>query len=297
MSSCTDPGQGAARATAPFVLGVAGATATPRTDPEESQDWWRLVRRCADAAGQRPAMGVDTPAHCAVVVCDGIGSLPDSRTAAAAAADAAARCLGEAGVAADPGFVVASAHERVQDLDGSDGGTTLVAAAADEHGRAAWIAVGNGAVVEVVAVPGAGGQRPRFVEHLLPQVDGSERLTGHLTHGHARPMPASGTLALPAGSPRLLVACSDGITSREHATWGTTADGRIWEPVDTPLAVVLEALVSVWDDLPGRPPGEVDALLERALSTALASLAADGALEDDATVAVIALVPAPPDTR
>lgn len=296
MPSSTDPGRTNPSATLSFAVAAAGATATPRSDPAQSQDWWSVARR-APSPGTADG-GAPGPAHCGVVVCDGIGSLPGSRAAAEVAADVAARWLAARGPATPPGDVVAEAHARIQKLPGEHGGTTLVAATADETGCAAWFAVGNGAIIEMTAVPVGGGRwTARWVNHLLPQVDEAERLTGHLTVGQRTPSHAAGTLTTPAQVPRVLLVCSDGITSREHAGWGADPDGDVWEPVDPPLVAVIRALASRWDELLLDPSeerdgtGRIDGLLAGVLRDALAGLTADGRLDDDATVAALALLP------
>jgi hypothetical protein len=128
--------------TAAALAGVA--TVTPRADPTGSQDACR-------------ALDVDDDGLAAVVVADGVGSLPESGPAARLAVDVVAT-----GLRGDPSASVAGlcrqAHERLREEVAPLGATTLlVLACRGGTVEAHW--VGNGAVLVAAETPISDGGR------------------------------------------------------------------------------------------------------------------------------------------
>ncbi len=261
-----------------YAVDAAVATATPKA-PGSNQDRAGVFR---------------TPAGAGVVLCDGVGAYADSgvvaeRCLALATDHITSEGVG-AGLLACPRAVAAA---MALDEPGVEGATTLLAVGAEADGRFSFTMVGNGAIVAIEPFLGsAETTRLGFVELVLPQVGYS--------HGQAAlrsflpaPSPAleetSGILLPQHGRARLLLGCTDGVTTAEDRQLGCVPSGAVWQPLLAPFVELLNGLTGVWDEaVAGECAG---LLLTEALQASLNRALDGGLLEDDATAGVVLVRP------
>lgn len=244
-----------------------------------------------------------------VVVADGVGEFEASGIVASQAVEHAVAQLSLGGSIRDEALLLSlpatatrrwtdpvlgladHVNQKLRDDPAPEGATTLVAMVASTVSRwAVFSLAGNGAVLEFGCVPLPGGSlRVLWIEHALPGVSfdrGRETLRTYLPHVGDEPLPvAQGSLRIPRREARLLIACSDGITSPETRRVGVNADGSTWLEVPGPLAILTRALSTSWPDLTAPDATDVDlaAFLHRCLDEALTC----GTLDDDATLGAL----------
>jgi hypothetical protein len=265
-----------------FRVVPATATVTPRQDLA-SQD-----RALAFGSGSLKGAGV--------VVCDGVGALPGSGSTAELAAGAVRAFMAtQDDLVASVDDSIAAAAEAVRGDE--DGATTMLVLAADAVGSVGYGMVGNGAIVEVMAVePVAGTWRLHHTDIGFPHIGyelGRPSLQSFLPAGDPGGGTESGARRLRTDRHRLFLACSDGLVT-EDAPLVLRDDrhGGLWRQVPTRLATILADLADDWAELISSPSPELD--LPLLLQSSLTSLADKGELEDDATLACLLLLAEPP---
>ncbi len=256
------------------VIPAAATVAAP--GKSENQDSVAVFRMGEAAAGA------------GVVICDGVGSLPQSGAVASEMAALAASHIEEAGVRRGIWGLeeMAAAHEL-----SSDGATTLIAVGAEPEGLVSHCFIGNGSLFEIAPQTAVTGvMNLRWCGLALPQLNwdrGQPALESFL------PAPAYGFEAEKGCrltsrlKPRLYLACSDGVATDEDCPQAKTPDGRYWKGIPTKLIGVLDALAARWQDLLRGDAEQSAALLQEILDATLAALLADGAFEDDASVGCV----------
>jgi serine/threonine protein phosphatase PrpC len=227
---------------------------------------------------------------CGIVVCDGVGSKPNSGDVSEAATTAAKALLQEHGWADD---LVSRVNDQVSQFEARS--TTLLAAtgrSTDGGWLIDYAAVGNGSVIEIAAGDGHLNPWMWWTDHFVPQVDfstGKDTLTGALPCHSDELTWTSGRIRAPYGPARVLLLCSDGIASVENYRTGRMPDGSAWREIPD----VLDALLTA-----ARQP-LLDAAVEtgtarrlaQALAGTLDEFARAGRLDDDATFAALVLPP------
>lgn len=263
--------------TATFHVVAATASATSR-DADANQD-------------RALAFHIPTGAGAGVVVCDGVGSLPGSAATAETAASAIRRFMQthEGVVEAMGGCFAAAAHAVADD---NDGATTALVVAAEPTGLVGYGIVGNGALVEVLAVePVPGSWRLHHTELSFPHVGyerGRPALESFLPTADVR-VAELGVRRLLPGRHRLFLACTDGLTTEDAPlVLRDERHGGLWRQVPVRLAAVLDAVEKAWPELVAGPAPEHD--LPVVLQEAVDALAVAGLLEDDATVGALLLL-------
>ncbi|MBJ7469806.1 MAG: hypothetical protein JHD16_00820 [Solirubrobacteraceae bacterium] len=264
-----------------FTVCSAVATASPRGASSQ------------DRAGAPVVAG-----GAAAVLCDGVGSLKDSSLVAELALAAACDHITAEGVGAGivscPG-VAAEALAGHGELP--DGATTLVAIGADEDGHVCFTLVGNGSIFAIEPLSVRDGRAQLlFGELALPHMEmvGAQAALRSVLPAQHLPVEATAGGLLPRpGRTRLLLACTDGITSAEERDQigKVESTGQVWAQMHPPFVEVLEVLSTAWGDLT-RDPGSSEAL-ERALESALESCVGQGLLDDDASVGAVLVAPVP----
>lgn len=196
-----------------FRIVPATATVTPRQDLE-SQD-------------RALAFGSESLGGAGVVVCDGVGSLPGSGSTAELAAGAVRSFMATQDnlVQAVDGSIAAAA-EAVRDDE--EGATTMLVLAADTVGSVAYGMVGNGAIIEVLAVePVDGAWRLHHTDLGFPHIGyelGRPALQSFLPTSDPGASTESGARRLRPDRHRLFLACSDGLVTEDAPlSCGTTA--------------------------------------------------------------------------
>lgn len=226
-----------------------------------------------------------------VVVCDGVGSEPDSAQVAQLVIDAVGTAL-ESGEPVESLPVIAAAAIGGTGLDGS---TTMLAAVARESGRIEFVAVGNGGVIEIAVLAGHEVRVLGWTDHFIPHLDfeaGRDCLTAFLSPGSPPAEFTVGTLAGKRDVWRILLLCSDGVSTMEDRRQGRVGDGSLWSEVPAQLDALLVALRSAVSDLAGGVSVvEGRTILRASITEVLERLHADGVLEDDAAIAVAVLPP------
>lgn len=262
------------------TVSIAVASATPKDDAAGNQDRVGVVR---------------TPDGGAAIVCDGVGSLHESGAVAERCLRSATAHLAHNGL--EHGLPTCAEHasaELAVDCAGLNGATTLLAVAADRRGLCSFAAVGNGSILvleELMSPPDrtALGFAEVTIPHVSPE-QGGAALRSYLPAGDDRPLEVSlGSLWSSGDTPRLLLACSDGVTTLEDRELGRTSSG-LWQPLTAPFAQVLGALAARWDDMVALP--DASDLLEDALRSGLERALALGLLFDDASVGAVLVHPA-----
>lgn len=240
-----------------------------------------------EARGEQPGAGV--------IVCDGVGSRPESAAVAEGFARAAAGRLSEEGIM--PGLWELDWSLTQAEAPARDGATTLLAVGADESGLVAHLLLGNGSIVEVVPtrLP-SGGVRLLWTSIALPQIDwsrGRASLQSVLPARHGETLAARGYRRVMPGRAQLYLACTDGVLTEEERMLGRAEDGTHWQPVPPLFASLLERLRASWDELLGEEvengigPG-LQRLLERVLEGAGSS---EDGLSDDASIGAVLVRP------
>jgi len=265
-----------------FGVACAAALASPK-DPADSQD---------------RASTVLVPDGAAAVICDGVGSQAASSDVADRCVQLASAHIGLQGVGAG---VVSCADTTAQAMareeDHSEGATTLVAIGARHDGQVYFSLVGNGAVFALEPLSVRDGRAELLRSELaIPQtvMDGSQAaLRSFLPAPHLPVEQTSGWLSPRRDRPRLLLACSDGVTTAEECRIGHyPATGEAWGELLPPFVEVLEHLARGWGDLIAGdgPDAALATLLEAALDRSLER----GVLDDDATTAAVLVQPPSP---
>jgi hypothetical protein len=267
------------RATAQYEVSVAVATATPK-DPDANQD---------------RASTVLVPDGAASVLCDGVGSYEES-------GDVAERCLslacGHIGIEGVGAGVTSCADAAADAMSTSEdlpeGATTLVAVGGATDGTAYFSSVGNGSVFVLEPLSVKEGHAHLMVAELtLPhcEIVGSQPALRSFLPAPRIPIETTSGVLLPrSGRSRLLLACSDGVTTGEEtAAIGLDGDGRRWKPILDPFAEMLEMLQEKWVEL--LATSDQSATLADSVQACLDSMGKRGLLEDDATVAAVLMRP------
>jgi hypothetical protein len=228
-----------------------------------------------------------------VVICDGVGALGGSASAAEwAARKAVAHVVANgarSGVWSLAGLWDDEPPAEVQ------GATTLILLAAEATGFAAHTLIGNGSIFEVAPtrLPDD-GVRLLWTDVAIPQIDWSE---GKPALDSALPSPAQ-TLAVSRGAQlvddvRLFVLCSDGISTLEERPDAVAPDGSVWREVPAGLNLLLKTLTELWGDLVYLSYDLARQVLQEAVEEVLAGLDNDPGLEDDASLGVVLVRPVP----
>jgi hypothetical protein len=261
-----------------FRVVPATAAATSREDLA-SQD-----RALAFGTEEGPAAGV--------VVCDGVGSLPGSGLTAEAATAAVRAFMADQAdpVAAVAGSVAAAAAAVREDEAGA---TTMLVVVADPEGTVAYGMVGNGAIVEVLAVePTPGHWRFHHTELAFPDIDyerGRPTLRSFLPSADPDRAVELGARRLRRDRHRLILACTDGLVTEDAPlVLRDERGGGLWRQVPSPLASVLDDIAAGWETLISDPTPELG--LPLILQNSLTALAEAGRLDDDATLACLLLL-------
>ncbi len=262
---------------------VTAAASRSAKGPDGNEDRVEVVRAASEPAGA------------AVVVCDGVGSMPDSAAVAERVATRVARHLTAHGVGTAIWQLEGVLAEEPPPEE--DGATTLIVVGADADGDVTHLLVGNGSLIEIDAVePQPGVTVLRWTDIVLPQISwegGRAALRASLPARAGGVQAAIGCRRTRDGRPRMYLACSDGITSEEDRR-RASAQGLGWREVPRPLAGLLDALKAAWPELLARDGADATELLERTLEQALATLGDDEpGLDDDASVGVLLLRPQP----
>jgi hypothetical protein len=257
---------------------AAVATASPK-GVDGNQDRALAVRVGASGGG--------------VVICDGVGSYAGSGAVAEAAAGVAGRHLQDMGIH----FGTRGCAARVSEVlrERADGATTLIVVAADEHGDVAFCFVGNGSLLEVQMLDGLSGPDAlRCIDLVLPHVSctgGKPALRSFFPARYGAAVETSvGSYRVHTDTPRLYLACSDGIATEEERAVGRAPSGSVWKEIPGPLSALLDDLAPCWPDLLLSATAEKD--LQAVLQSSLLGLLAAGELDDDATVGALLLRPA-----
>lgn len=227
-----------------------------------------------------------------MVVCDGVGEYADSSEVAENAIALARDYLSDHRVRR--GYR-RCAHEVDSRLDrGHEGATTLLTISADVSGHVGYSLVGNGSVIEAEGIP-LGNERVQlqWTDLVLPHVSyvgGRQALRSYLPSlaGEALEV-ALGERIIQHETMRLFLACTDGITTDEDRRVGTVSDHSTWKEIPHPLAAVLSVLETKWIDLASTESPESE--LAAVVQSSLASLLAEGRLEDDATLGSVLIRP------
>jgi hypothetical protein len=280
---------------------AAAATVTPRRDPTKSQD---RVAAISASSGRSLA---------AVVVADGLGSLPESGRAAQRAVDACAAAWvdGTRSSEAGPIDVVDLHHAIVGELGGEGSTTLLTAEATASHIEVTW--VGNGGLLWFVEAPTSYSSAPvaigpdggpnlpivgsdntvLWTDLSLPHIsfrDGRDLLREVV--GGLRP-PRQDSIRVSRGiRASVVIAVSDGLFSREHIEVGSTSDGESWMRL-SPQVRSLERLAGELLAQQRRGLLRSDQVVEDACRLVLGELLAAGRLDDDASLAVLVVPPRP----
>ena len=262
-----------------FTVDAAVATATPKA-PERNQDRALAVTVTSERAGA------------VAVVCDGVGAFEASGDVAALCVEHVGAHVGELGVADGVLSCAESAAAALTDISG--GATTLLVVGAETYGRAYFTLVGNGAIFAIEPVDVRGGRANlRVAELALPHVtyaQGRPALRSFLP-APMRPVEESSGVLLPRpGRARVLLACSDGVSTDEDCPVGTTPSGQTWKHLRRPLWAVVDALAGAWVHLLAAP--DRSQALGGVLQGCLDELVAAGAFDDDATVGAVLIGPA-----
>ena len=239
-----------------------------------------------DSTGDRPADG-----GAGVVVCDGVGSYRDSGIVAERVATVARNHLAGTGLGSGMWELAEIANESL--IDSVEGATTLIAVGADPGGSVYYAYVGNGAIVELQ--PRRVGPQLvqlRWVDVALPQIsweEGRPALRSFLPIEAGELDVSKGVRVATGGSPRLFLACSDGIATDEDRAQARSKQGRFWKSVPIPLARLVDEIGRSWDELLDVSQAEAGALLESVLGRTLAAMLEESELDDDASVGCVLL--------
>jgi hypothetical protein len=245
-------------------------------------------------------MAIEFEGGRAVIVADGVGSLPRSGDAAQIAVEAARWLWGSNGsISEDELFDRVNA--AVLAVVGGEGATTMISIAQRKDVvTVAW--VGNGAGLQLAnptwAVKGESWSDPleadsislQWTNLVIPHVvyeDGRDRLA--LTLGSSKRVQPDLVAVRVSAAPVLFLAVTDGIHSGEHTELGLDEVGDRWQLVSRPLQAVLaegkRALESAQHE------DFSDDRLTQRLDNVLGELLSAQLLSDDATVAGMLLKP------
>lgn len=228
-----------------------------------------------------------------VVVCDGVGSVPESAAMAEEVRDLAAALI--SGHELEP--AIWNLDERLQDAlpAGREGKTTMAVVCAEARGVVGHMLLGNGSILEVVPMEVEPGKvRLLWTSIALPQMggrDGRPALRSFLPPDSGRVEAEKGVRIAPGSAPRLYLACSDGFLSEEDRLEGSAPDGTVWCQVPRFAAQLLEQLTGSWGDLLAQEPEEVTATLQGLIERAIQEPLTDELLDDDTTVGVLYMRP------
>jgi hypothetical protein len=244
----------------------------------------------AVADDQDRAIVLRSASGTAAIVCDGVGAYEGSGVVAERCAAAVRAHLLAHGMTTLAASADAAATALADDVDGA---TTLLAMAVDDDGTLRFLQVGNGAIVAIEAIDERPEQAELHVASLtIPHVAyaGAQlALTAFLppTQPDGILPRSAGTLLPGTDRTRLVLACTDGITTPEDTPRGRTRDGTTWQQLTPPFAHLLEVLSGSWETV--RTGG--DAALADLLQGALDEMLAAGGVEDDATISALAIRP------
>jgi hypothetical protein len=263
-----------------FEIVLAGASQAPGA-PELNQD--RL----------RPFMANGEQSSAGMILCDGVGSKPDSALVAEDIAERAAELLARQG--ARPGIWELDWNLTKMELPRRDGATTLLAVGADESGLVAHLLVGNGVVVEIAPtrLP-SGSVRLLWTPIALPQIDWSQGRPGLqsvLPANYGETAGARGYRRVMPGRTHMYLLCSDGVLTEEERLIGRAEDGSQWQPVSRLFAEILSRLAKSWDALIDEAPGKAGAALTELLQQTLNDFATEHGLSDDSSVGAVLVRP------
>lgn len=265
----------------PFEVISAVATRSPKR-PEENED--RAISFALGPEADAPGAGV--------VICDGVGTLPGSATAAEWASRTAADHVIDCGV---HGGVWSLAEIWDDDPPaGIEGATTMLLLAAEATGIVAHTMIGNGGIFEVVPTPLPGeGVRLLWTDVALPQVDWSE---GKPALGSVLPI-SPAALHTSRGAhlvdgERMYVLCSDGISTLEERPDSEAPDETVWKQVPIGLTYLLKTLTELWGDVCEVQAGVARTVLQEGIEEVLSMLAVKPGLDDDASLGLVLIRPA-----
>ncbi len=258
------------------MISAAATVAAPGKD--ENQD-----SVSAFSVGDTQASG-----GAGVIVCDGVGSQPNSGKVAREVVALATAHVAETGVV-----------DGISQLDmvcaegefGEDGATTLLAVGAEVSGVAAYCYIGNGGLFEVVPQSDSGSTaRLRWCDLALPQIEwesGRPALRSFLPAPEEGYEAEKGTRAVGLLRPRLLIACSDGISTDEERAQATSATGEYWKAVPSTLVRLLDGLASRWFELVRAEREAAGQMLHDLIQRTLEGLLDENMLDDDASIGCV----------
>jgi hypothetical protein len=263
---------------APFELIVSAVSASSK-EPE-GEDRVRTVSRAPGPSG--------------VIVCDGVGSMAGSAAMAEEASELGAALLG--GHEIEPAIWTLDRHLERTLPPGRGGATTVAVVCADQEGTVGHLLLGNGSIIEVAPMEvEPGKERLLWTSIALPQMAGNEgrpALRSFLPPEGTKVEAEKGIRKVPAGMPRLYLACSDGFLSEEDRLEGPAPDGTVWRQVPKRAADLMELLTSSWKELHEKAPDDLAATLKGLIERAIEDPESDDLLDDDTTVGALYLRPA-----
>lgn len=231
---------------------------------------------------------MQAPDGAGVIVCDGVGSQPNSGNVARAVVDFATAHIAKSGVVDGISQLDAVCAEEEF---GQDGATTLLAVGAEASGVAGYCYIGNGGLFEVVPQSASGSTaRLRWCDLALPQIEwesGRPALRSFLPAPHEGYAAEKGSRAIDLLGPRLFIACSDGISTDEERAQATSVTGEYWKAVPTTLVRLLDGLASCWFEMARAEHEAAEQMLHGLIERILGALLDESILDDDASVGCV----------
>ena len=279
------PGPEKAMASSPDGRLVAAyATTTDRASQTDSQDRAAIV-----VNDQKGVIGV--------VVCDGVGSQPDSGEIADLVVGKTTEFVSNRGLSGWDELSSKVNSNLDRDLDGA---CTQIVVALDNEGRVRFSFLGDGALFEVrmrELMPGH--YWPAFSEMALAQslsTPGGWALTGYLpAPSGTDPDPVIGSRSRQLRpEPQLWLAVTDGVSSdQERPLSIPTPEGSRWQETSQVLTRLLDQLARNWQELISPETKDPDRILAECLARELDNCGQQGLLKDDTTAAAVLYRPDP----
>lgn len=266
---------------------IAAASSTSPRGPERNQDRVGVLR----------IDGIEESDGVAVVICDGVGSYPESGAVASEVLAFTEGHIRHAGIS--KGVWTLDTALASMNVATADGATTLIAIGADRSGLVSHAFVGNGSLFEVA--PGdassAAGARLRWIDLALPHLSwepGRPALRSFIPAQDRDFDVAKGCRMTRRVQPRLYLACSDGIASDEDRVHAKSPQGKFWSSVPAELVAIISAIEDEWLTLLEDTHDDGQEHLKKLVEASLAGLLDNGRLDDDASVGCVLMRP---DTR
>jgi hypothetical protein len=231
-----------------------------------------------------------------VVLCDGLGSMPESAAVAEEVSERISDHLSGEGV--EKGVWTLERTLEKASFERRDGATTLIVLGATGSGLVGHALVGNGGLVEISPVDAwPSGTRLLWTDIALPQIAWSgdrPGLRSVLPPANGSIEAAKGFRFAPAGHAKMYLVCSDGISSEEERDQGPAPNGSSWKETPDLLAALLARIGKEWVSLLQLSPAEAQQALQLLLLEVLVAAESASGLDDDATVGAVFLRPRAP---